>query len=338
MQPSISAHPTPALFMQSVMMDIMKPHALGAAIELGVFGAIGSGAETADRIAERCGCAERGAQMLCDYLTSAGFLHKENACYRLTADSAAFLDRSSPTYIGESAQFLLSPERFQAVGAMTERVRSGGNINPENHLASDHPAWVRFARGMAPLMRPIAAHLAERLDIASLAAPRVLDIAAGHGEFGIAAARANPRAQIVALDWPSVLAVAREHAERAGVLDRMQFLAGSAFDIDFEGPYDIVLFPNFLHHFDRSMNEQLLAKIRRALVPGGTAATTEFVSNEDGVTPPMSAAFALEMLVDTPAGQTYTARELTDMLGQAGFGPPTIEALPGAPFSIVLAT
>ena len=77
---------------------------------------------------------------------------------------------------------------------------------------------------------------------------RVLDIAAGHGLFGIEIAKANPKAEIVALDWENVLTVAKENAAAAGVSDRYQTIVGSAFDVDRN--YDLGLLTNFLHHFD----------------------------------------------------------------------------------------
>ena len=148
---------------------------------------------------------------------------------------------------------------------------------------------------------------------------RVLDIAAGHGVYGITIARQNPNARIVALDWENVLKVARENAQAAGVADRFSTIAGSAFDVDFDGAYDLVLLPNFLHHFDPPTCEKLLRKVRAALRPGGRAVAVEFVPNDDRVSPPMPANFSLVMLATTPAGDAYTFREYAEMFRHAGF-------------------
>ncbi len=148
---------------------------------------------------------------------------------------------------------------------------------------------------------------------------RVLDIAAGHGLFGIEIAKQNPQAQVTGLDWAPVLRVALKNAEKAGVKDRYDMLPGSAFEVEFGGPYDVVLLTNFLHHFDKPTNVGLLKKVRAALKPGGRAATLEFVPNEDRVSPPMPAAFAMTMLTTTAEGDAYTFSELSAMYDEAGF-------------------
>ena len=128
-----------------------------------------------------------------------------------------------------------------------------------------------------------------------------------------------PQAHVTGLDWAPVLRVALENARKAGVHDRYDMLPGSAFEVDFGGPYDAVLLTNFLHHFDQPTNVGLLKKVRAALKPGGRAATLEFVPNEDRVSPPMPAAFSMTMLTTTAAGDAYTLRELTAMYNEAGF-------------------
>ena len=148
---------------------------------------------------------------------------------------------------------------------------------------------------------------------------KVLDIAAGHGIFGVAVATKNPKAQIYAVDWPKVLDVARENAEQAGVTARYHIIPGSAFDVQFGSDYDLVLITNFLHHFDPPTCTTFLRKVHTALKPGGRAAILEFVPNPDRVTPPTAAAFSLIMLAFTPSGDAYTFRELESMVKEAGF-------------------
>jgi 2-polyprenyl-3-methyl-5-hydroxy-6-metoxy-1,4-benzoquinol methylase len=106
--------------------------------------------------------------------------------------------------------------------------------------------------------------------------------------------------------------------------------------VEFAGPYDVVLITNFLHHFDPPTCVGLLRKVRREVNPGGVVATLEFVPNEDRVTPPMAAAFALTMLGTTPAGDAYTFRELEQMYVDAGFGKVTAHPVPMSPHTIVV--
>ena len=165
---------------------------------------------------------------------------------------------------------------------------------------------------------------------------RICYIAAGHGLFGIEVAKQNPEARIVAIDWTAVLEVARGNAQKAGVSDRYQTLPGSAFEVDFGGPYDAVLLTNFLHHFDPATCVALLQKIRAALKPGGRACTLEFVPNEDRVSPPAPAAFSMVMLTTTPAGDAYTFSELEGMYREAGYDRIAAHALPMGAHTVVV--
>jgi 2-polyprenyl-3-methyl-5-hydroxy-6-metoxy-1,4-benzoquinol methylase len=198
--------------------------------------------------------------------------------------------------------------------------------------------WVEFARTMVPMVAPAITPLAEAV-VAHRPGPiRVLDIAAGHGMFGIGIARLNPAARIVALDWAAVLEVAKENARAAGVLERMEFLPGSAFEVEFGGPYDAVLLTNFLHHFDEETCVNLLRKIRSALAPGGVTATLEFVPNDDRVTPVMAAQFSMMMLGTTAKGDAYTLRDLERMHVAAGFSGIAPGAISVGPQTVVIGT
>jgi ubiquinone/menaquinone biosynthesis C-methylase UbiE len=166
---------------------------------------------------------------------------------------------------------------------------------------------------------------------------RVLDIAAGHGIFGVMLAQQNPRAEVVAVDWPGVLAVAVDNARKAGVHDRYRTLPGDAFKVEYGSGYDIALLTNFLHHYDIPTCTVLLRKVAAALKPGGRAVILEFVPNEDRVSPPIPAGFSLMMLSGTPAGDAYTLAELQTMTREAGFKGVTTHALP-TPETVVIAT
>jgi ubiquinone/menaquinone biosynthesis C-methylase UbiE len=315
-----------------------RSEALKAAIELNIFTAIAEGHETAAAIAQHCEIAERGARILCDYLTIIGFLIKQDNRYQLTPDSAAFLNRHSPAYLGGATEFLLSPMLMAGFKETAAAVRKGGTVVGQEGgtVAPDNPIWVSFARGMGAMMSMPAQMIAQLVDPQADQPLRILDIAAGHGRFGLAFATRNPQAHITALDWASVLEVAKENAAQAGVTDRYQTIAGSAFDVDFGGPYDVVLLTNFLHHFDAPTNETLLRKVHAALAVDGRAVTLEFVPNDDRVSPPPAAMFSLVMLVGTPAGDAYTFRELEQMAANAGFARSELHLLPPFPGSLVI--
>jgi SAM-dependent methyltransferase len=129
--------------------------------------------------------------------------------------------------------------------------------------------------------------------------------------------------------------VAKENAQQAGVAGRYETIAGSAFEADFGGGYDLVLLTNFLHHFDPPTCESLLRKVHAALKPGGRAVTLEFVPNEDRVSPPIPASFSMMMLGSTPAGDAYTFPELDSMFRRAGFSGSRAHSMPGPETVIV---
>jgi 2-polyprenyl-3-methyl-5-hydroxy-6-metoxy-1,4-benzoquinol methylase len=324
-----------------VVFDILLAHqrtaALCAAIDLDLFRVLGEGPAGAATLAQRCSASERGMRILCNYLTVIGLLRKDGEQFRHTPTSAAFLDPASPTCIASAAKFMGNPAMQETDRHLADIVRNGRTSLPgEGSVSPDNPIWVEFAHSMAPMMAPVAAPLGA-IALDGLTGPvRVLDIAAGHGLFGIAAAKHNPQAQIVALDWAAVVEVAKGNAQKAGVSDRYQTLPGDAFKVDFGGPYDVILLTNFLHHYDPPTCVKLLKKVHAALKPGGRAATLEFVPNEDRISPPMAAGFSLTMLASTVAGDAYTFRELESMYREAGFDGVTAHPLPESPHTVVV--
>ena len=153
--------------------------------------------------------------------------------------------------------------------------------------------------------------------------------------FGISVAQAVPQAEITAIDWKTVLAVAKKNAEAAGIADRYRTLPGSAFEVEWGKGFDLVLLTNFLHHFDQKACVGLLEKARKSLKPKGQVLAAEFVPNEDRVSPPFPAMFSFMMLGSTPHGDAYTARELEEMGRQAGFEKISVEPVPPTPQSFV---
>jgi 2-polyprenyl-3-methyl-5-hydroxy-6-metoxy-1,4-benzoquinol methylase len=330
-----SHQPTPESIFQA-LNAYQRSEALKGGIDLELFTHIADGASTTSELAARCKANERGIRILCDFLTIDGFLTKNNGAYGLSPEAAIFLNKKSPAYIGSFADFLLHPINTAKYQNMAEIVRNGGALPSQmGHMDPDHPIWVNFARSMAPMAAMAGRALAPIVTKPGTPV-KVLDIAAGHGWYGISVAQFNPAAQIVAVDWKNVLSVALENAAKAGVTDRYQTVPGSAFDVDFGSGFDLVLLPNFLHHFGHAANVALLKKIRAAIKPGGQVATLEFVPNDDRVTPSVPAAFSLIMLATTDQGDAFTFRELDQMFRDAGFRESTIQDLPQSPNRLIL--
>ena len=324
---------SPDLFMDAVLA-YQQTAAIKAAVELDLFTAIAKGNATAEELALATGASARGIRILCNCLVARGHLEKQEEKFRLTPSTAAFLDRGSPSWMGSVIDYLAAPEMMGLfLSEPAAYVRNGGSIGLANN-SPDHPIWVKFARAMGPSRIPLAKRIASEL--AASQPRKVLDVAAGHGMFGIAIAQAFSDAQITAVDWQAVLAVAQENAEAAGVSGRYHTSAGSAFDAEWGSGFDLVLLANFLHQLDREACITLLRKARSSLVSGGRAVALEFLLNDDRASPRFSAMFAFHMLGSTPAGDAYTVNDFEEMGRSAGFGKVIAKPLPPTPQSLIL--
>lgn len=336
-QPKPGLPPNPATIFAAAN-GYQNSFVLKAGVDLDVFTTIAKGSHSAAEIARAANASERGIRILCDALTILGFLVKNGASYFLTPDSATFLDSRSPAYLGNAFKFLLDSSHLENMVRFAEAVRRGGSIS-DRHLAPEDPIWLDFARGMTPLIIPAAEAIAGHLKVAlaGIPSPKILDIAAGHGLFGVTVAQQIADSQIYAVDWANVLEIARENAQSRGVANRHHLIPGSAFEVDYGSGYDAVLLTNFLHHFDATTSETLLKKIAQAMNPGGHLVILEFVPNPDRISPPIAAMFSVNMLAGTPSGDAYTFAELQKMCANAGFTDARQVPLEMMPQSLVLA-
>jgi predicted nicotinamide N-methyase len=333
--PGARSGPSPEKFFET-MVAYQRTAALKAAIDLDLFTAIGDGQKTVAALAKRINGSERAVRILCDGLAVIGFLTKTKDGYGLSADSTVFLDKKSPAYMGSAANFLASSFVMDGFKNLAAVVRSGQPLGDRALSEGDHPVWPEFARSMAPLSYLVAQETAKLFDTER--EMRVLDVAASHGLFGIAVAQRNPRASIVALDWPAVLAIARENAERAGVSDRYRLLPGDALEVDFGTGFDAIMVPNLLHMWDRATNELFLKRLHDALAQKGRVIIVELAPNEDRTSPSVPALFALNMLANTNAGDAYTVSEFRGMLGHAGFSDCEVRPLAPTTHTAFIAT
>lgn len=314
-----------------------QTEALKAAIALDLFTVIGSGANQPGMAAAQIKASERGVRILCDYLTIHGFLEKENGTYSLTPESAMFLNKKSPAYMGSIVGFISDKMHVESFGMLAEAVRKGGTASDHgDNTKPQDQMWVKFAKAMAPLTLPMAAFIAKTIGASEGKPMKVLDIAAGHGMYGITIAKQNPNAKIVAADWPAVLEVAKENAQKAGVGERYATRPGSAFEGDLGDGYDYVLLTNIAHHFDPPTCETLFKRVHKTLRPGGKAVILEFVPNEDRVSPPTAAGFSLVMLANTESGDAYTFAEYEKMLQNAGFAKTSFHPVPEFPQQVII--
>ena len=319
-----------------IAIAYQKTAALIAAVKLDIFTHIGAAMVSLDDLSSRTGTSGRGLQILCDYLTVLGLLNKQDAHYSLTPGSRMFLDASSPFARGKIIDFVAAPEMIELFFRdPASYVRNGGSTGLSN-VSPDHPVWVRFAEAMVPYAAPNAKRVAAHVATFTRPPYTVVDIAAGHGLYGIEVAKMVPQALVTAVDWAPVLAVAASNARAAGVADRYRTVAGSAMELDWGSDLDLVLVPNFLHHFYFDTCVSFLRKVKLSLATDGHALGVEFVPNEDRVSPAVPAMFAFWMLATTPGGDAYTQSALDEMARRAGFRGATIHPLASASESLII--
>ena len=334
-----SGEPNPTLIFDT-LNAYQRTGALKAAIELKLFTAIGAGRTDATALAAACGASDRGVRILCDYLTVIGLLNKSSDEYSLTSTAAAFLDENSSRYMGSAARFVASDGMMDTFRDVAGAVRRGGTLLPEGGSTKiNYEPWIEFAESMGPMMMPaamfIASLVAERYPSGPL---RVLDVAASHGLFGLSIAQRLPQAEIVAQDFHAVLEVTKRNATAAGCMDRYSFLPGDVMTLDLPGTYDCVLLTNFLHHFSAQVCETLLRKLQARLNPNGVVISLEFIPNEDRVTPPTPATFALTMLMSTDHGDAYTFADYQAMFEAAGFVRNEMIDVPRSPSRLIVSS
>lgn len=313
---SISANPV-----YDISLSYQKTAAMTAAIKLDIFTKIGERRLSADQIVAVAGGSSRGVRILCDFLCVIGLLEKDMDLYKLSDDAKRFLDRSSPYCLADIIDFFAAPETVALVMSDPESYVKTGGASGLANVSSDNPVWVKYAQAMVPFASVEAKRTAAYIAKRAMYPRSVLDVAAGHGLFGIEVAKLRGDASIMAIDWTNVLEVAKKNAESAGLGNRYKTISGNAFEVDWGNNYDLILLPNILHHFDPDGCAHLLVKARQSLCASGSVFVIDIMPNPDRISPPEQASFAFLMLATTPHGDAYTASEYEQMAKKAGLSP-----------------
>jgi len=322
---------------QQLAWGYAPPLMIEAALDHGVFDLLDAGPGTAAEVAARSGASVRGLRAVMNALAGLNLLTKDaDGRFGLTADSAAFLVSTKPGFLGGLIRHT-STQLVPKWLALSEVVRTGKPAASVNREQAGTDFFHPFVEDLFPMSYPSAQRLAEALAIAETKKPvRVLDLAAGSGVWGIALAQQSPRVTVTAVDWPGVLDVTRKVAARLGVAARFSFVAGDLESADFGRGHDIATLGHILHSEGEKRGRALLKKTFEALAPGGVIAIAEFLVDDARTGPPVSLMFAVNMLVNTDEGDTWSFGEIAGWLRDAGFrNPRTIDA-PG-PSPLILA-
>ncbi len=315
MQPPESA-PSPERLTQFAF-GFAPPLLLQTAVELQIFDLIDASPMSLAELSSRTGASVRGLRALLNALVGFEFLRKDDGGrYALTPESEAFLVRNKPAFRGDFFTFV--PGMIQHWLNLKEVVKSGKpvvTINSEQEGADFFREFVKslFNINFAPAMT-LAAELKGKREVSS-----ILDLATGSGVWGIVLAEQFRRARVTAVDFPAVLEVTKETAEKHGVADRFRFVGGDLLAVDFGAQHDVAVLGHILHTEGQERSRQLLSKVFASLVAGGTIAIAEWLVNETRTAPPHSLMFAVNMLLHSSDGDTFSFEEISNWLSQAGF-------------------
>ena len=291
------------------MRGFQEPRVLLGAVELDIFSAVGGGA-TAARVAARAGTDARATGMLLNALVALGALTKKRTVYRNTPASARLVG-------GQRLALMHTVNVFKAWTTLTDCVRKGTAVVPPK-VERRNPEWTRsFIAAMHANAATAAAEMVRRVGAKHVR--RLLDIGGGSGAYSLAFARANKSLRAEVFDLDSVVPIAQQHIDEAGLGDRVTTRTGNLRRDEFGSGYDLVLLSAICHMLGPEENLDLLCRSFRALAPGGRVVIRDFILDEDKTSPARAALFALNMLVATEKGATYTEAEYASWLRQAGF-------------------
>ncbi|MBO0694480.1 MAG: methyltransferase domain-containing protein [Verrucomicrobia bacterium] len=314
------------------------PLIISAGVNNKVFDSLEDGAKTAEQIAKETGASTRSLRILMNALVGLGLLKKDrHGKYSLTNESGAFLLSTKP---GTHAGFFgtIAPHLISKWLRLSDIVREGRPTVAINQETEGTEFFSQLVENIIPMSYPQAQKLAGHLKLAKTKNEiRVLDLAAGSGIWGIALAQESPLVRVTAVDWAGMIPTTKRITQNFGVSDRFDYVEGDIQEANFGNGYDIATLGHILHSEGEERSRQLLAKTFRALKSGGTIAIAEWLVNDDRTGPLPSLMFAVQMMVNTEEGDTFSFKEIKNWLEDAGFKKVRKLDAPG-PSPLVLAT
>jgi len=314
------------------------PLIIGAAVSNKVFDSLASGAKTVAQLSKETGAPARGLRTIMNALVGLELLKKDRReKYSLTPESTAFLlsDRPS-TQAGFFGTIL--PQLISRWLRLADVVRDGQPAVAVNQETEGTEFFSQLVENIIPMSYPSAQALGDHLKVSKAKNDiRVLDLAAGSGIWGIALAQKSPRVRVTAVDWTGMIPTTKRITRKFGVADRFQFIEGDLLEANFGTGYNIATLGHILHSEGEERSRQLLKKTFRALKSGGTIAIAEWLVNDERTQPLPSLMFAVQMLVNTEKGDTFSFNEIKRWLEEARFKRVRKLEAPG-PSPLILAT
>jgi precorrin-6B methylase 2 len=286
-----------------------------AGADLDLFTALADKPMTAGRLAKTIKADPRATAVLLDALVALELLVKRDDRYEVPADVAEFLTEGSPTNVLAGVRH--QGNCLRRWDQLARVVQTGRPAQRESSIRGQTADCESFIGAMNNFTQPVAPRIIARL--MPLRFQRMLDIGGASGTWTIAFLRAVPDSTGVLFDLPEVVPLARERLTRAGLADRVTLVAGDYNTDVLPGGADFAWLSAIAHQNSRAQNRALYAKIHSALVAGGTLVIRDVVMDASRTQPPAGALFAVNMLVGTEGGGTFTFDEFSQDLNAAGF-------------------
>ncbi len=289
-----------------------KSQILFTAFESGIFDLL-EHPVSAQEIATALNWSERGTTMLLGGLLSLDLITLSDGKYQNTEASSACLVTGGAAYQGNLMQHTMNGR--DAWASLTACIQSGTcQIDVQRRSGE---ALKSFILGMRNIAQMSARECLAAVDLSGFR--HMLDLAGGPGTYGITFQQQFPELHVTLFDRPEVVAIAREQVSEAGLSSRFSFIGGDCICDDLGNGYDLVFLSNIIHSFGTEENAGLMRRAYDALVPGGTLIIKDFILDNDRQGPAYGLMFALQMLVHTTAGNTYSFEEIQRWTDAAGF-------------------
>ena len=293
---------------------------LAAGAELDLFGLVSTGPLEAGEVARRAGSHPEATAVLMDALAALGLLCKEDGAYALPAQLGGALTEGAPDGVIPMVRHQANcMRRWAQLGAVC---RDGGPARREFSIRGEEGDRESFINAMTVASRPQLEALVP--EVVALEPRHLLDVGGGPGTWSIAFLQARPELLVTYLDLPEVVPIARRHVEAAGLADRATFATGNYLEDALPAGADLAWVSAIVHQHSREENRQLLGRVREALVPGGQVVIRDVFMDSSRTRPAGGALFAINMLVATEGGCTFTVEEMAEDLEAAGFEEPRL--------------
>ncbi len=284
-------------------------------VRLDVYSALSDAPRTATDVANRIGADAGVLKRLLDALVTLGLLTCDGGKYANTSQAAEFLVKTSPFYMGEL--MWLQDEEWNHWGRLEEIVRTGRPPVRGNLFMDRADLAERTLKVLTRMARRTAPDLAAKIDLSGYRT--FLDVGGGAGAFSMAFCRRYPNLTATLFDLPETLVITKKAVEAEKMQNRVHLVSGNFNQDEMPGTFDVIFLSDILHYQTHDENAMLIAKIHRAIHPGGRIIVKDMFINDDPAHPGWNAIFSIHMLVYSEKGRCFRLSEAREWLARNAF-------------------